>query len=73
MSISEEITFTPMDREQCVNIIVINDEVIESQEIFLLSISSSDNTVTFTDEIVPAFINDSSSKLNILILATMSN
>ena len=63
VSLSAVITFTPMDREQCIIVNLIDDEVIESQEIFFLSISSDNPDVTFTNEAVSILINDSSSML----------
>ena len=62
MSILEELTFTPTETEFCVDVIVIDDEVIETLEQFSLSPSSDNPDVTFTNSPVPVRITDSSSK-----------
>ena len=54
-------TFTPdeeMGRMLCVNISVVNDDILEDTEIFNVTISTSDDSVVFSRKTADVFVID---------------
>ena len=60
-----ELTFRPISANvpQCGNLLLANDDILESDESFLVTLSSPDGAVVFTPDATTVTINNDDSKL----------